>query len=140
MRANTEYSIILFDGVCNLCNGTVQFILRHDKATRFKFAALQSEFGQKILRENGLPTEDLNSFVLLENGRVFTRSTAALRVARRLGRVYSLAYFLMIVPQPLRDLVYKAVANNRYRLFGRRESCAMPTPDTKERFLEETIS
>lgn len=138
MNAKPEYSIILFDGVCNLCNGVVQFILRHDKAGRFKFAALQSDTGQRILRQHGLPPEGVNSFLLLENGRLFSRSTAALRLARRLGGFYSLAYLLMLVPQPLRDFVYKMVATNRYRFFGQRESCAIPTPDRKERFLDNS--
>jgi predicted DCC family thiol-disulfide oxidoreductase YuxK len=128
-------NIILFDGVCNLCNSSVQFVIRHDKGAKFKFASLQSEFGQKILREEQLPVDDLRSFILIENGKVYTRSTAALRVAKKLGGAWPLLYGFIIVPRFIRDAVYDLIARNRYKWFGKQEACWVPTPELKNRFL-----
>ena len=132
----TAKSIVLFDGVCNLCNGAVQFIINRDPQGRFSFASLQSAAGQARLREFGLSTEAFDTFVLLEGGNAYTRSTAALRIARQLPGAWRLLYALMIVPRPIRDWVYGLVARNRYRLFGRQDSCMMPTPELKAKFLE----
>jgi predicted DCC family thiol-disulfide oxidoreductase YuxK len=135
--AMREQPVILFDGVCNLCSGIVQFVIRHDPPPgQFKMAALQSEAGQRLLREHGLPTDDFDSFVLIEPGGAYVRSTAALRVTRRLGFPRSLAYGLIIVPRPLRDVVYRWIARNRYRWFGQREACLMPDAELRARFLE----
>ncbi len=132
-----EHAIVLFDGVCNLCNGLVQFVIRRDPApARFRFAALQSNAGQQLLREHGLSTVDLDTFVLVEAGVARVRSTAALRLLKRLGLPWSLAWSFIIVPRPLRDAVYRFVARNRYRWFGVRESCMVPTPELRSRFLE----
>ncbi len=129
--------ILLFDGVCNLCNGAVQFILRRDPAKRFRFAALQSPVGEQFLREHGIEPGRLDTLVLVEGGRAYLRSTAALRVARRLSGPWPLLYYLFIwLPRPLRDLAYNLVARNRYRLFGEREECMVPTPDLRARFLD----
>jgi predicted DCC family thiol-disulfide oxidoreductase YuxK len=130
-----EALIVLFDGVCNLCNSAVAFVIRNDPKRRFRFAALQSPVGQALLERYGLPTETLNSFVLIEGEHVFTKSTAALRSARRLGYLWPLAFVFILVPRPLRDFCYDLVAKNRYRMFGKRESCMMPTPDLNARFL-----
>jgi predicted DCC family thiol-disulfide oxidoreductase YuxK len=130
-----EALIVLFDGVCNLCNGAVAFVIRNDPKRRFRFAALQSPVGQALLERHGLPTETLNSFVLIEGEHAFTKSTAALRAARRLGYLWPLAFVFILVPRPLRDFCYDLVARNRYRMFGKRESCMMPTPDLNARFL-----
>jgi predicted DCC family thiol-disulfide oxidoreductase YuxK len=127
--------LLLFDGVCNLCNGVVQFVIRHDRAGRFRFAALQSEPGQAMLRQFGLSTQQFDSFVYVKDGQFFTESTAALRVARDLGGAWRLLYGFIIVPRPLRDAVYRWVARNRYRFFGRQESCMIPTPELRARFL-----
>jgi predicted DCC family thiol-disulfide oxidoreductase YuxK len=132
----TTKSIVLFDGVCNLCNGAVQFIINRDREGRFSFASLQSAVGQAQLRQFGLSTNAFDTFVLVEGGKAYTRSTAALRIARRLPGAWRLLYGLVIVPRPLRDWVYGLVARNRYRLFGRRDSCMMPTPELKAKFLD----
>jgi predicted DCC family thiol-disulfide oxidoreductase YuxK len=129
-------SIVLFDGVCNLCNGAVAFIIARDRRAQFGFASLQSDAGRRLLRElNGgdaLP----DTFVLVEEGRMFTQSTAALRIAQRLGFPWSLAALLTVLPRAIRDRAYRVVARNRYRWFGKRETCMMPTPDLRRRFLE----
>ncbi len=128
---------MLFDGVCNLCNGTVRFILERDPRGRFRFAAQQSEAGQELLREHGLLERGglADSVVVLEGGRVYLESDAALHILRRLGGVWRLAYALWVIPKPLRDRVYRLVARHRYRIFGRREQCMVPTPELKRRFL-----
>ena len=133
----SDAPILLFDGVCNLCNGLVGFILRNDPRRRFRFASLQSPAGQALLARHGLPTADLDSVVLIEGGRAFTRSTAVLRIARRMGYLWPLAFVFILIPRPLRDLCYKWVGKNRYRMFGRREACMLPTPDLKARFLND---
>lgn len=128
---------MLFDGVCNLCNGTVRFILERDPHGRFRFAAQQSEAGQALLRKHGLLERGglADSVVVLEGGRAYLESDAALHILRRLGGVWRLAYALRVVPKPLRDGVYRLVARHRYRIFGRREQCMVPTPELRRRFL-----
>ncbi|MFD2786420.1 thiol-disulfide oxidoreductase DCC family protein [Hymenobacter rubripertinctus] len=130
-------TIILFDGVCNLCNGFVQFVLEHDAGGQFRFAALQSGAGQGLLREYGLPAPtEPDSVVLLADGRAYTHSAAALGILARLsGRWATLARVGRWFPRPLRDAVYRLIARNRYRWFGRQESCWLPTPALKARFL-----
>jgi predicted DCC family thiol-disulfide oxidoreductase YuxK len=132
----TNRSVVLFDGVCNLCNGAVQFIINRDRQGRFSFASLQSAAAQAHLRQFGLSTEAFDTFVLVEGGKAYTRSTAALRIARRLPGAWKLLYALVMVPRPVRDWAYGLVARNRYRLFGRRDACMVPTPELKARFLE----
>ena len=127
--------MLLFDGVCTLCNGFVQFVIERDPAGRFQFAPLQSDAAARLLGVAPPPLPD--SLVLLEDGRLFTRSTAALRVARRLRFPWPLAYVFVAVPRPVRDWVYDAVARNRYRWFGRRDVCMVPTPDLRSRFLND---
>jgi predicted DCC family thiol-disulfide oxidoreductase YuxK len=126
--------IVLFDGVCSYCNAMVNFNIHHDSEKKFKFAPLQSEIGQRLRAEYGI-AEEVDSLVLIEDGQAFTHSTAALRIARNLDGIYSLAYAFIIVPAFIRDWVYKLFAKYRYRLFGRTDACMMPTPDVKERFL-----
>ena len=130
-----EPALVLFDGVCNLCQGSVQFILLRDPKGRFRFASLQSDEGRRRLAEHGLNAESLNSVVLIEDGKVFRRSTAALRIARHLSGAWPLAAVFWIVPRPLRDLVYDFVARNRYRWFGKTEACMVPRPEWRARFL-----
>lgn len=127
--------VILFDGVCNLCNGAVQFVIKRDTKNMFRFASLQSEAGQKLLQENGLPTHNFNSFVLLYNNKVYLKSSAALQAAKLLNGPIKLLYGFMIIPRFIRDGVYRLIANNRYRWFGKQESCWVPTPDLKSKFL-----
>jgi len=127
-------SIVLFDGVCNFCNGAVNFIIGHDKSGHFKFTPLQSETGMALRAEYGIG-DDVDSIVLIEDGRAYTHSTAGLRVARGLGGIWSIAYGLIIVPTFVRDLAYKLFAKYRYKLFGKKDVCMMPTPQIRERFL-----
>lgn len=127
-------SIVLFDGVCNFCNDAVNFIIRRDVEGQFKFAPLQSETGQELRRKYAIEP-DVDSIVLIEDGMAFTHSTAGLRIAQGLGGVLSLAYVFIIVPAFIRDFVYKTFAKNRYRLFGKKEVCMIPTPEVRERFL-----
>ena len=129
-------SIVLFDGVCNFCNGAVNFIIKHDHEKRFKFAPLQSEIGQELRAKFDIG-EDVDSIILVENEEAFMHSTAGLRVAKTLGGIWSLGYAFIIVPAFIRDWAYRVFARNRYRLFGRLEICMLPTPEVRERFLSE---
>ncbi len=127
--------IILFDGVCNLCNGSVQFVIKHDNKSLFKFASLQSERGQQLLQQYALPGKDFSSFVYIENNIAYTRSTAALKVARHLSGGIQLLYGFIIVPRFIRDAVYDIISKNRYKWFGKKDNCMIPTPELKQRFL-----
>ena len=127
--------MLLFDGVCNLCNASVRFIVERDPAGRFQFAPLQSDAAGRLLGKAPQPLPD--TFVLVEDGRFFTGSTAALRVARGLRFPWPLAYVFVAVPRPVRDWVYDAVARNRYRWFGRRDVCMVPTTELRSRFLND---
>jgi predicted DCC family thiol-disulfide oxidoreductase YuxK len=129
------YSIILFDGVCNLCNAIVQFIIKRDKKDRLRFASLQSQVAQPILRQHNLSPTDLNSFILIENNQAFVRSTGALRVAGKLSGAWPLLYALIIIPSFIRDAVYKVIAWNRYKWFGKQKECWLPTPTLRNKFL-----
>jgi len=128
-------ALVLFDGYCNFCSRSVNFIIDHDKAAYFHFTSLQLEHGQKLLRDHGLKTDNFDSFILLEDGNVYTHSSAALRIARKLSFPWRLAYVCMIIPRPIRDFVYKLFAKNRYKLFGRREQCRIPSAEERARFL-----
>ena len=127
--------IILFDGVCNLCNRSVQFILKRDPNEQFKFTSLQSETGQNLLRKHALKP-DMKSVILIENDQIFLKSTAALRIAGRMKGLWKLAGVLYIIPRPIRDFIYQWVAKNRYKWFGKADSCMLPRPEWKNRFLE----
>lgn len=133
---NPEPHILLFDGVCNLCDGVVQFIIRKDRKQLFRFASLQSAAGQELLRSAGLPLSDFDSFVYIRGDRYYRRSTAALLVLKELGGLWQLTYLFRIVPRFIRDAVYRLIARSRYRWFGKKESCMLPTPALKERFLD----
>ena len=134
--SNSEPYILLFDGVCNLCNSFVQFTIRRDSKNKFKFASLQSESGQALLKKFGLPTDDFDSFVFISGDKYFLRSSAALQVLKELGGVWNLFYSLKIFPRPLRDFIYNLIAKTRYRIFGKRENCMVPTEDIQEKFLK----
>ena len=131
----TASPILLFDGVCNLCNASVQWVLQHDRDGQFRFAALQSDTGQKLLHQHGLSAEDFDTVVLADGEHLFLRSDAPLEIARRIGGFWAVFYVFKIVPRPLRDAAYNFVARNRYRWFGRREECMLPRPAWKGRFL-----
>lgn len=128
--------IILFDGVCNLCNRAVQFVIRHDKKKIFLFASLQSAKGAELLKEYGLPSDRFNSFVLIEENKAYSASTAALRVMKKMPGAWKLLYGFIIVPKFIRDAVYYFISENRYKWFGRREECMIPTKELKARFLD----
>ena len=137
MDASGKQSIVLFDGVCNVCSASVNFIIRRDSKKHFLFAPLQSEIGKRLLREHNLDKEGIDSVILIENGQVFAHSTAALKIAAKLDGAWKMLSIFKFVPRKLRDFCYKLFAKNRYRLFGKKEVCMMPTPDIKARFLEQ---
>ena len=126
---------MLFDGVCNLCNGFVQFVLQRDKAGKVAFASLQSELGQSVLRALDMPTEQLGTVLLLDDGQVYDRSDAPLRLSRYLGGAWPLAGIFRVVPRPLRNGIYNFVARHRLRWFGERAQCMLPRPEWRARFL-----
>jgi predicted DCC family thiol-disulfide oxidoreductase YuxK len=127
--------VLLFDGECNLCNGTVQFIIKNDPTGKFRFAALQSAFGQDFLVKNQLKTTDFDTVILVEGDQFFIKSDAVLRGAKILGGWRSLLQVFYIVPRPIRNVVYDFVARNRYRWFGKQNECWLPTPDLRARFV-----
>jgi predicted DCC family thiol-disulfide oxidoreductase YuxK len=130
-----EHAILLFDGVCNFCDGVVQFIIKRDPKGYFHFAPLQSDTAQRLLSEHRLPNE-VETMIVIENGKAYLRSSAALRVTRHLTGAWPLFFYLAYwVPAPIRDFFYKFIARNRYRLFGKKESCMIPTPEVRARFL-----
>jgi predicted DCC family thiol-disulfide oxidoreductase YuxK len=128
-------AIILFDGVCNFCNGSVNFIIERDPEKYFKFAPLQSEVGEKLLRENGVDKIETDSVVLIEDGKVYTHTTAALRIAKRLSGYWSWFYGFTVVPSFIRDIFYRLFARYRYKMFGKQEACMLPSPEVRARFL-----
>lgn len=127
--------IILFDGVCNFCNSSVQFIIKRDTKGLFKFSSLQSPIGEQLLDENKIPI-NLDSFIYLEGDKVYDRSTAVLKVCKGLKGLWKLLYVFIVVPKPIRDMVYSYFAKNRYKWFGKRDACMIPTPEQRERFLD----
>ncbi len=136
-EALADGPIVLFDGVCNLCAGFVQFLIPRDPDGTFSYASLQSEIGQELLAEHDLPTDDLESVVLIEGDDAYVKSGAVIRIGQLLGGVYALAGPLRFLPRRLRDWGYDVVAANRYRLFGKKESCMLPSEDVQSRFLEQ---
>ncbi|HYH13781.1 MAG TPA: thiol-disulfide oxidoreductase DCC family protein [Flavisolibacter sp.] len=131
-----ESPIILFDGVCNFCNSTVNFILKQDKKQVFRFAALQSTTGQKLLKKHHLPQQEFNSFLFIDNNKSYLASTAALRLVRYLPWYWQWTQLFWLVPRFVRDGIYRLIANNRYKWFGKRETCMIPSPEVRKRFLQ----
>ncbi|WP_306054880.1 thiol-disulfide oxidoreductase DCC family protein [Natronococcus wangiae] len=131
-----EEPIVLFDGVCNLCAGFVQFVVPRDADGVFHFASLQSDVGRRLLAEHGLADDELDSIVLIEGEDAYVKSSAVIRIAVILGGIYALARPLRFLPRRLRDWGYDLVAANRYRLFGEKDQCMMPTGNVRERFLD----
>jgi predicted DCC family thiol-disulfide oxidoreductase YuxK len=129
------HPVVLFDGVCNLCNGVVRFVIERDRAARFRFAPLQSDLGRTLRQRHGLDPDAVDTFVLIDADGAAIRSTAVLRILRGLGAPWRWLYPLHVLPLPLRDALYGLVARNRYRWFGRRETCPVPTPEQRSRFL-----
>jgi predicted DCC family thiol-disulfide oxidoreductase YuxK len=135
----TDAPLLFFDGVCNLCDASVGFVLDHDPQAIFRFAPLQSNLARTTMAQHGLRAEDLDTVVLVDDGRAYTRSTAVLKLLARLPAPWSWLSLFLVVPRPLRDLVYRFVARNRLRWFGIREACRVPTPELRARFLD-TVS
>ncbi|WP_340012020.1 thiol-disulfide oxidoreductase DCC family protein [Paenibacillus sp. FSL H7-0690] len=135
LNLTKDKSIVLIDGVCHLCQGVVRFIIPRDPDAKFLFAPLQNEIAAKLMKESGLQPGQLNTVILLENGVYYTESAAVLRIARKLRFPWPVTYVFILVPRPLRNALYRYVAKNRYRWFGRDEQCMLPTPEIKRRFL-----
>jgi len=131
---NNSENIIFFDGVCNLCNASVNFIIDMDKKKLFKFATLQDPKSLEILKPFAVG-DDLYSFIYFENGIIYDQSTAILRICKKLGGIWFLAYSFIIVPSFIRDSIYQLIAKNRYKWFGKKENCRIPEPEIQERFL-----
>jgi predicted DCC family thiol-disulfide oxidoreductase YuxK len=133
---NTDKKIVLFDGVCNLCSNSVQFILKRDTKNQFLFGSLQGKAGQEYLKKFQLPADAFNSFMLVEGDTLYSRSSGALRMLKHLGGGWSVLYAFIIVPKFIRDAVYNFIAKNRYKWFGKKDECWIPTPDLKAKFLD----
>jgi predicted DCC family thiol-disulfide oxidoreductase YuxK len=130
-----SHAVVLFDGVCNLCNASVRFVIRHDPEGHFRFSPLQSEFAQKKLEQLGLQPGYEESMLLIAHERMSRKSTAVLKIAKKLNGIWPAFYVLMAIPAPVRDFVYDIIARHRYGLFGRKEKCMIPTPDLQSRFI-----
>lgn len=136
MNLPENKKIILFDGVCNLCDNTVQFIIKHDKNDIFRFVALQSDLGQEIIKHIGVDITKTDSIILYEPGHAYYyKAQAALKIAKELGGVYSLLSIFSILPNGITNSVYDVIARNRYKWFGKKEACMIPTPELKAKFL-----
>lgn len=137
MELPENKKIILFDGVCNLCDSSVQFIIKHDKNDLFRFASLQSELGQKLMAERGIDQSEVDSIVLIDPGQAYyVKSTAALEISRHLSGGYSLLKNFLFLPEGVRNSVYDFIAKNRYKWYGKKDACMIPTPDLKAKFLD----
>lgn len=130
-----EHPLVLFDGVCNLCNASVQFIIDRDPKAQLRFASLQSVLGVSIQKQHGLDPTQLDSILFVQNGKIYQRSDAALQIASYFGGLWKILGWFRFIPRPLRDLVYNWIAQNRYRWFGKEAACRIPTPALRERFL-----
>jgi predicted DCC family thiol-disulfide oxidoreductase YuxK len=128
-------SIILFDGVCNLCNSGVQFIIKRDSKCHFKFASLQSETGQMLLRKYGISNK-IDSIIVIENEKVYIKSSAALQISKYLDGCWKYLIIFKVLPSSFRNFLYDILAKNRYRWFGKKDTCMLPTLEMKKRFLE----
>ncbi|MCS6795646.1 MAG: thiol-disulfide oxidoreductase DCC family protein [Raineya sp.] len=127
--------VVLFDGVCNLCEGVVKFLIQRDKKDVFRFASLQSEIGQTLLQKFHLPTQNYDSFVLIVGEKAYLRSSAALKICEFLGGFWQVLAVFWLIPKPLRDAVYDFVAKNRYKWLGKKNECMIPSPEIKNKFL-----
>ena len=133
-----DHPVVLFDGKCNLCNGSVNFILDRERGSDLRFASLQGEVGAAMLDHEGMDRSELGTMLFVEDGRVYRKSSAVLRITRYLKFPWNLARWCLIVPRPVRDFFYGIVARNRYRWFGSTDACRLATPDLKARFLDES--
>jgi predicted DCC family thiol-disulfide oxidoreductase YuxK len=138
MNDDTEYEhpIILFDGVCNLCASSVQFIIKNDPKQHFRFASQQSDIGKDLFTKYNINSAKTNSLILIDQGKIYQKSTGALKIAKQLSNGWSFLYFFIIVPTFLRNPIYDFIAANRYKWFGKKEACWIPTPALKNLFLD----
>ena len=136
---NLVSHIIFFDGVCNLCNSSVNFLIRNDKRNLFHFASLQWNVARDLLAENYPEGDDFHTILYYENGKTFEKSTAVLRIARKLGYPWKAAYGFIIVPKFIRDAIYMLISRNRYKWFGKKDSCMIPSPELKNKFLNSSL-
>lgn len=134
--AEVRDSLIIFDGVCNLCNGAIKFIIERDSSSSFQFAPIQSEPAKNILSQLKLSSGNVDSIILIQDGKSYVKSSAALRICRRLDGLWPLLYAFLLMPRPVRDYFYDIVAKNRYQWFGRKEKCIIPTSEIENRFLK----
>jgi predicted DCC family thiol-disulfide oxidoreductase YuxK len=128
-------SVVLFDGVCNLCNGAVQFVIKRDKKDHFKFASLQSDFGQKVLEDNAYSQSEFSSFLLLEDGKLYQKSDAAIRLFSTFSGLWFMVKLFYLIPRFLRDFIYDFIAKRRYKWFGKKHSCMLPEGDVRHKFI-----
>ncbi len=135
MPNQNSHPVLLFDGVCNFCNGTVNLIIRLDRKGKIRFAPLQSEIGQEVLGTFGYSGKELSTIVLISDGKIHTRSDAALQIFKHLGGGWHLLRAFAVIPRPVRNAVYDWIARNRYRWFGKQDACMVPTPEIRSRFL-----
>lgn len=136
LKETNETNILLFDGVCNLCSNTVKFIIKRDPKAKFKFASMQSQSGQLLLTQLGLPLDNFNTLVYISDSRFYLKSTAVLKVLRELKGGWKFLYFLNILPRFFSDMVYNFIAKKRYSIFGKSETCWVPAPEYLDRFLK----
>jgi predicted DCC family thiol-disulfide oxidoreductase YuxK len=134
-KMNNNHKVILFDGICNLCNASVNFIIKRDKNDTFRFAALQSDVGKKLVLKFNIDTANTDSIILIDEDKSYIKSTAALHISKTLSGGYPLFFAFIIIPQFLRNWVYDYIAKNRYKWYGKKESCMIPTPTLKDKFL-----
>ena len=135
MQSNDQKSIILFDGICNLCNASVRFILKRDQTKKFLFASLQSDAAKEILLQQPSKKNNLDTIILIDNGKIYERSTAAIKIGTKLGWMFKWVYVGYLLPVKVRDALYNWIAKNRYKWFGKRENCFIPTEKEKSKFL-----
>ncbi|TAL69207.1 MAG: DUF393 domain-containing protein [Bacteroidetes bacterium] len=133
---NTNNPIIFFDGICNLCNSVVQFVIKHDKKKRYLFCPLQSDKTKEVFGEFNNQLTKAETIILFEENKLYFGSTAALNIVKHLNLLYPILFFFIIIPKPLREFVYRFIAKHRYKWFGKRESCMLPTDDLKNRFID----
>ncbi|HET9057207.1 MAG TPA: thiol-disulfide oxidoreductase DCC family protein [Chitinophagaceae bacterium] len=136
MNTGNDKKIIFFDGVCNLCSSSVQFVLKRDKKNQFLFGSLQGNQGQQVLKKHHLSPTEFNSFLLSEGNKLYTRSSGVLRVLKYIGGGWGLLYGFIIIPKFIRDGIYDFISRNRYKWFGKKEECWLPKPEWKQRFID----
>jgi predicted DCC family thiol-disulfide oxidoreductase YuxK len=134
---NQPHKILLFDGVCNLCNNTVLFVIKRDRKKQIRFGAIQSQEGKMLLQKFGIDQQYLGSLIFIDEGKVYLKSSGALRLSKYLSGLWPLLYALMVIPAFIRNPIYDFVAANRYKWFGKKEVCMIPTPELKSLFLND---